>query len=272
MERNIYQRFNVDIGIEEVKNRFINRVYNLIFGTYLDICKEYSGFHEFILRNVANKLGAKYVGGEIGYYVKNDFLNCLSALEAMYEALNQIGIFSNGLASPSSATHDFETFLQDILLQNEVDIGISWKGCIFTRTGAKLLDDNLVNEPLLWLSGPKYHNVLKPFQKGLQHYMEATKRPELLSDTVTDMYEALEALAKIVTPKPKRDLSANRELFVKELGLSKYYNKMLDDYISYACDYRHAPEPGKDRPIPSPKEVEAFVYTTGLFIRLVISE
>ena len=102
--------------------------------------------------------------------------------------------------------------------------------------------------------------------------MESIKRPELLSYTVTDMYEALEALAKVITNKPNSDLAATREKFIKQIGLSDYYKKMLRDYISYANEYRHAPEPGKDRPIPSPKEVEAFIYTTGLFIRLAISE
>jgi len=271
MDNNIYQRFNIEIGIEEVRTRFINRVYNLVFGHHLDLLTTYRGFGEFILLNVANKLGEKHGGGAIGYYVKDNFIKCLLAVEAIYEALSAIQIFSDDRESPGSAKHDFDILMQDILSQNEVDIGISWNDGIFTRTGAKLLDENLVNEPLKWLSDPKYQIVQEPFEKGLRHFTEAMQKPELLKDTITDMYEALEALAKIVTGKPRKDLSANRELFVKELRLSKYYSNMLDEYISYACEYRHAPEPGKKRPIPSPKEVEAFVYTTGLFIRLAIS-
>ena len=123
-----------------------------------------------------------------------------------------------------------------------------------------------------WLSDPKYHNILEPFQKGLRHFLEASKRPELRQDTFTDMYEALEALAKIVTERPTKDLSKNRELFVNALGLSEYYKRMLKDYISYANQFRHGVEETKKRPIPSSKEVEAFIYMTGLFIRLAVSE
>ena len=153
----------------------------------------------------------------------------------------------------------------------ETDLGIEWKDGHFWRSGAKLLDEELVNEPLRWLADPRYINVLAPFQKGLSHYLEANKDPNKLSDTITDMYEALEALAKIVCGN-KKDLSANRQRFISELDLSQYYNKMLDDYIGYANEFRHGTEPGKVKIKPKPNEVEAFIYTTGLFIRLAIQQ
>lgn len=269
----LYQRFNIEIGLEEAQSRFVNRVYNNIFNIYLDYYKKnHDALYKWILLNVANKLGDKFAEGGIGYYVKNDSIKCLLALEAIYNALGEIETLTNGGDTPENAREVFSRILQNTISESEVDIGISWTDGIFTRTGAKYLDEGLVNEPLQWLSDPKYQNVLKPFQKGLQHYMESTKRPELLEDTVIAMYEALEALAKIVTRRPGKDLSANRELFVKKLGLNDYYKKMLDAYIAYACEYRHAVEEGKDRPIPSSKEVEAFVYTTGLFIRLAVAE
>ena len=84
------------------------------------------------------------------------------------------------------------------------------------------------------------------------------------------MYEATEALAKIVTNKPSRDLSALREEFVSKLRLPEDYKIMLRGYIDYGCDFRHALEQGKLRSWPAPHEAEAFVYSTGLFIRLAI--
>jgi hypothetical protein len=45
----------------------------------------------------------------------------------------------------------------------------------FVRTGAKLLDDELVNASLKWLREEKYENVLKPFEKALQHLLESEK-------------------------------------------------------------------------------------------------
>jgi len=99
--------------------------------------------------------------------------------------------------------------------------------------------------------------------------LDVQKRPEMLTDTVTDTYEALEAMAKVVTGKDK-DLSGNKELFLSKLGLGSHHKNMLSDYIEYANQYRHAAKPGEKREPPKPAEVEAFVYATGMFIRLAI--
>jgi hypothetical protein len=45
---------------------------------------------------------------------------------------------------------------------------------------------------------------------------------------------------------------------------------MLKDYTEFAHEFRHAVAEGKTRELPPPQEVEAFVYTTGLFIRLAV--
>ena len=109
-----------------------------------------------------------------------------------------------------------------------------------------------------------------PFQKGLRHFLEGTKEPERLADSVTDMYEASEALAKIVTNKPTKDLSTLREELISKLKLPGFYKKMLKEYIDYGCEFRHAVEKGKPRSWPTPHEAEAFVYLTGVFIRLAV--
>ncbi len=86
------------------------------------------------------------------------------------------------------------------------------------------------------------------------------------------MYEALEALAQIITGRPGQTLSANREMFVSRVGASDHYKKLLKDYIDYAHEFRHAArEPGA-RPTPSKAEVESFMYLTGIFIRLAIQQ
>ncbi len=107
---------------------------------------------------------------------------------------------------------------------------------------------------------------MEPFERGLSHYLE-----DRLSDTVTDMYEALEALARIATGRD-RELSGNREMFVSRVRASDYYKQLLRDYITYANQYRHAAQQNRPRPPLSEPEVEAFVYLTGLFIRLAIRQ
>lgn len=117
--------------------------------------------------------------------------------------------------------------VEEALELSETDLGVSWENGIFLKKGAKLLDERLVNEPLRWLGDPAYRNVLTPFEKGLKHFLEGGKEPERLADSITDMYEATEALAKIVTNKPTKDLSALREDFISKVGLPELYKKML---------------------------------------------
>jgi hypothetical protein len=157
-----------------------------------------------------------------------------------------------------------------LLSESEVDLGIRWQNGQFVKSGAALLDESLVNDPLHWLRSSGYETVLTPFQKGLSHFLHATKRPELLADVVTDMYESMEALAKIVTGKPDKDLSGNQQLLLSKVKASNEYKHLLRDYIDYANRFRHAVREGQPRPELSPKEVESFVYLTGVFIRLAM--
>ena len=87
---------------------------------------------------------------------------------------------------------------------------------------------------------------------------------------MTDMYEAVEAMAKIITGRPTRDLSALREEFIAKLTLSDTHKRMLKEYIDYGCDFRHALQTGEKRGWPLEHEAENFVYMTGMFIRLAI--
>jgi len=153
----------------------------------------------------------------------------------------------------------------------EMDLGIRFdsnKG-VFKQSGAKLLDERLVNEELRWLSENQYTKVYEPFEKGLRFLLEARNDSIKLQDVVTDLYEALEAFARIVCQKPKRRLGQLVDIFINELNLNQSYKKILKEYIDYACKFRH---PEDDRPDYDYAEVEAFVYLTGLFIRLGIQK
>jgi len=260
-----HRRFNIRVGDKEAEQRFLNRVSNQVTKVFFSWAFDGAGeegeeLKYDILWEVAKSLGKTFAYlYDLNHYVGGDFYTCLHALEVVYQEL-----------STDDQKKELDEIIKEIISLSETDLGVRWREGIFLPSGAKLLDEALVNEPLQWLSDPKYRNVLVPFQKGLSHFLEANKYPERLADTITDMYEALEALAKVVTGRPKRDLSGNAELFVKKLGLSDYYKKMLKDYISYANEFRHAVEEGKQRVPPLAQEVEAFIYTTGLFIRLAI--
>jgi len=85
------------------------------------------------------------------------------------------------------------------------------------------------------------------------------------------MYEAVEALAKVVTGRQGKDLSQNRELFISKVDASDAYKVLLKDYIDYANEFRHAEQEGEPKPVMTEREAESFVYLTGIFIRLAMT-
>jgi hypothetical protein len=269
-------RFNIAVPIEEARRRFVNRIANRVRLVASAIC--YSDTLDLLLWEIEAKLGEPH-SRQIEYgnqglpsfverwqeLIGDDFLRCLHALEGFYKGLPS-GSFATGY-DPVLAVN---TAIAETFAESEYDVGVAWENGIFTRKGAEILDEKLVNEPLRWLADPKYQNVLVPFQKGLSHLLEGTKDPQRYGDAVTDMYEALEAIGKMVTGKPARDLSALREELIAKLRLPDTHKAMLKEYIDYGCDFRHAVQTHGTRTWPLEHEAENFVYLTGLFIRLAI--
>jgi hypothetical protein len=255
------QRFNIEIGDDESKRRFIIRVQNQISDVFvitLGLSNKY--YLPGIYRTIANTLGQGFsYSYELKHYISNDFYSCLQVLELLYSRLN------------GKDKQELSAIIKEILSQSETDLSVQWKEGIFIPAGAKLLDDKLINENLKWISNLGYTDIMEPFEKSLRHFLESNKYPDKLADTITDGYEAIEATAKNICANDK-DLSANKELLVAKLKLASYYKKMLGDYIEYANQYRHAAKPGEKRKNPNRNEVEAFLYTTGLFIRLSIQQ
>jgi hypothetical protein len=259
-----HQRFNIKVRTGEAQERFVNRVISQV-KQHLGMLEEgrKPGHYAEAMYHAAIKLGTEYnVYSKFSHYVEDDFYNCLIALEAIYEVF---------VVKNTREAEQLPNLIQYAISLSEIDLGIEWRDGVFWPSGAKLLDEALVNENLKWLVDKGYQDILVPFEKGLRHFIEATQKPERLGDTVTDVYEAVEALAKRVTGK-NRDLSKNAELFIKELKLSQYYKKMLKDYIDYANNYRHAAELGIGKKPLLRNEVEAFIYTSGLFIRLAVQQ
>lgn len=259
-----YQRFNIEVGIDEARKRFINRVLNKVEQDLGSLVRQSTvGHYKKAMYNAANKLGIEYAANHTFHdYVRNKFYDCLIVLEAIYE------VFA---AEAARNAEELSNIIQYAISLSETDLGVEWRDGLFWPSGAKLLDEALVNENLKWLADKSYQDVLVPFEKGLRHFLEAIQKPERLGDTVTDVYEAVEALAKRVTGRD-RDLSENAELFISKLKLSAYYKKMLKDYIEYANDYRHAAKLGEGKKPLLRSEVEAFIYTSGLYIRLAVQQ
>jgi hypothetical protein len=259
MTKKFNERFDIEVPIEEAKRRFINRVHNSLLGQ-----EGLAGYDWPVTgRAVANALGELYAGGQLYHastfelYTRKEFHRTLQAIEALYGISSVFAQRVDGLVA-------------EILSLCEIDLGIRWTKGRFLPSGAKILDDKLVNEVLNWLRVGTYQTVLTPFEKGLDHLLRSQAKPELLTDVVTDVYESLEALAKIVCSNEKT-LDANREMFISRVSASNEYKQILRDYCEYAHRFRHGASAPENKPTITHAETESFVYLTGLFIRLVIS-
>ena len=271
MAEPFHARFNIDLPIDEAQRRFINRIQNQIrkILRYIYLQSPGHSYFDGIMIGVEIVLGEEHKESSTSpasfakvmtQHIGGDFVRALHFVEGFYSAI-QVKI---------ECVPIFDRAVADTIAQSEVDLGISWQNGVFSKKGAELLDNQLVNEPLRCLAEPKYGTVHGPFQKGLSHLLEGTKDTQRLGDSVTDMYEALEAIAKIVTGKPIKELSGLRDEFIAKLRLPDTHKRMLKEYIDYGCEFRHALEAGETRRWPLEHEAEHFVYMTGMFIRLAI--
>jgi hypothetical protein len=256
------KRFAVNVHLFEATRRFVNRITNQVFGSFFAQDIDEETFRGVVLWRIADDLGDKYNwDANIDRYVRDDYVRCLQVLESSYAALES-----------KKHRKELSRLILYALSVSEIDLGIEWRDGIFIRKGAVLLDEVLVNQNLAWLAQPELSNVHAPFEKALSHYLRMQRDAKLGADVITDMYEALEALAKIVTGRPEHDLSSNAELFLSKVKASEGYKPVLRSYIKFANDFRHGLASRKSRTTLLSREVESFIYLTGLFIRLATPE
>src|SRR6266849_123876 len=264
MTGKFHERFDIEVGLDDARRRFTHRVFDLVFEGFM---RDQLYPQEYLdaTKYVAAVLGDEFFGNYLAaLHSSGDFLKHLHALEALYDYVQRR---ERTWGSNPLLNKRFVEQMQEILDMSEIDLGVRWEKGRFLPKGAALLDERLGNEPLRWLGATGYESVLAPYKKGLDHLLRSVQQPQLRADVITDMYEAVEALAKIGVGNGA-DLSANRERFIAAVKASDSYKRLLKEYIDYANDFRHAAEEGKPKPQLSEREAESFVYLTGVFIRL----
>lgn len=261
MPRKFHERFGIDLGVEEAKGRFVNRVLNFLLDQVLVSVDVHNGRNArtSLEQHICQKLGERFTGvGGLATILGQNFDKSLRAMEALYSHPNHKDTANAGVHA--------------ILAESEIDIGIRWQDGSFLPSGAPVLDQALIDDVLGLIQFAEFQGINQAFTKGLHHLLNSLSNRALLSDVVADMYEALEALGKIVCRNDK-DLSTNREALVANLNLNDHYKKILKEYVEYANDFhRHAGDRGQAKPLPSHREVEGFMYLTGLIIRMALTK
>jgi hypothetical protein len=258
MPEHFHERFNISLTTAEAKRRFVNRARNELL-TYSARWNHRRGsdYFDAVSRKVATIIGEPVVTDTSAFqkYTKGwDFYETLRTLEALNAVIPDY-------AGPK---------ISGFLAASELDLDVRWDRHHFMPSGAELLDERLVNDCLQWARERGYETVSDPFEKALAHLLRGKTNPELLPDVVTDAYEAVEAVAKVVTGRDAT-LDANREAFISKVKASEAYKRILKEYLGFAHRFRHGLSAPGDRPTLTYAETESFVYMTGVFLRLAMS-
>lgn len=155
MAQKFHERFNIDIGLDEARRRFVNRANNVILYDLRGGCLHLrgSGPAERLERFVCSKLGEPWNGfGCLSGVLGNDFNMHVRALEALYE-------------HPETRSST-DLAVKGILADSELDLGIRWDNGHFLPSGAPVLDEKLVNDVLGCLAPKEYEGGTEALSKG----------------------------------------------------------------------------------------------------------
>lgn len=142
------------------------------------------------------------------------------------------------------------------------DLGVRWKVGLFYPSGAKELDEKLISDNLDFLH--RWPEVRQQFSTALTHFRNSLERVAARKDAITNAYSAMEGLTRSVLGNDK-SFDKNSNALVDFLELLGEYKNIVHYYKQIAHQYssRHA---GSDF---THAETEAFIYLTGLLMRLI---
>jgi hypothetical protein len=273
-------RFNLKSpSLEELRLAFFNRVNTHLFQWLQnDIAFTYSDFITWISLQLGEPWDEQFYKGNHGTFsnlslkeiTRRDFHRTLYLIEKCFEFIDSgklIRVARNHWDNQDSVVtiSAFESRLQEISFLSDSRLGVFWKTGKFYPAGAKELDDALIKDNLDWLG--KHPKVSKLYKTALQHFSKGMNDDSSRKDAITNAYAAAEQLARDILKSDKNFDKISDEL-IDKLNLLKEYKNIFHYYKIIANEYssRHA---GSDIEKP---ETEAFIYMTGLLIRLMVQK
>ncbi len=268
----IRKRFNEIFGFEDTveaeRKRFVERVNQAIFHNIDTVdCDSYDyehliqlvcfdlgiNFHDLHQRRVGVGINERYLPASIRTLTRDDFTETLRVLCALCGRIQLGGDTKKGQELLSK-------LIEAALSRCTCDIGVRWKDGFFYPSGAEELDTSLIEETLAWLKD--YPDERRDYRTALQCYAAG----DSLADVIKNCYSAIEGVARKVLAN-ERTLDNNKDELLAKINLSDGWKSLLANYIRYAHDYRHA---SIGRHEITKQEGEAYLYMTGLIIRLAI--
>lgn len=135
----------------------------------------------------------------------------------------------------------------------------------FYPSGARLLDEKLVNDNLNWLND--YDNAYQEYEKALRLYMLG----EDIRLIVDSLRLCLETFLKEFFNKNKHldNIKTDYRQFLKQRGIAIEIRNMFESAISFYIEYNN--DKAKHNNKVYEQEVEFLIYQTGVFLRMFIT-
>ena len=259
------EAFGLEDGVDDERKRFVERVNQLIFHPIDTAVVGPFDYDERLCFLVYLEMGVNIYDlrwrdagrpkrpPQIRVLTGDDFFKTLQVLCALYP---YIKYQSDGKEGREWLSSNIELAIS----RCSRDIGVRWKDGSFYPAGAEELDKPLVEDTLTWLRD--YASEEKDYRIALQGYV----RGESLADVIKNCYSAVEGVARTILENQKT-LDNNKDELLAKLHLSDGWKALLANYIKYAHEYRHA---STERHEITSQEAEAYLYMTGLIIRLTI--
>lgn len=261
-------RFNKAFGIQDdlltEQRRFVERINQVVFPqiekqTYPTSDQEIFEVVCYLLGTNAHARISKANQMNYGSEILVPSLRSLTRDEFM-ETLKVLGFLHRALNKNSGGQQTLSNWIEAALSNATVDLGVTWNDGMFYPSGAKELDERLVDETFKWLTD--FPNEKANYLKAVTGYAD-----KQFGEVITNCYVAVEGLARNILGN-SRTLDDNREGLMEELELSQEWKALLSNFIRYANEFqRHASE---NRHNLNPIEVEGFLYMTGVLLRMMI--
>lgn len=280
-----YKRWNISYGDEPAFRLFKNRVLYVIdntlgeiFLTYDDVVYRFAYLVGFPMKPKST-IGGRDILNRLEEMTEKSFFKCpvytifvnaknsieiISYLQFLFIAMeeseeisqNRIERFANELKSTIDITPSFDI---RVIHQN--------KNVILYPGGAKLLDEELVNENLLWLE--QYPAIRKHFQEALLIYAE--KDVGKYRNLLDNLRLSIEELLRVILGNNK-SLENQKSTLLKWLNEHSVSQQIIDMFNELLFQkYRlYQNELVKHGEGWSQIDIEFMIYLTGTFMRLLI--
>lgn len=275
------KRFGRTIDIEEVRQDFINKISHYLIEPLDErdgwhYSEHNSGLFDFVAiefnRNPTDIIQEYNRNNFSSYdtykpsfkiFSQGDFEKSLILIEVFYDYFS------------ASSLYDSEQWIKrinrvvKIALNQPISLGVSWRDWKFYPEGVEEFDEKLISDVLKWLK--KNPKIQALYKNALDQYSQSLNDPIKRKDVINNSFQAVEKLTQEFLESPKPSFDNNFNELVGNLELDKEWKKILNSYKELSKEFgRHAGQ--TDDFIPNQEDTEAFLYFSGLIMRLVLQK